>query len=198
MCRLTSRPDAPVAQSDEAWVGTGTFPAINVLGIDRDIDGALDPTTVAIVQAPGHGVTVVNAGGTIGYSPASNYSGYDSFTYSVADDRGAHSNPATVSLVVTGVLPGISPVMRIENTFFGTTRGEEIYAGGGIDFMFGLGGNDVVFGGDGHDELRGGAGDDLLLGEQGSDRLLGGFGKDVLLGGIGIPTFLLVAKGLTG
>ena len=59
---ITSVNDAPVAQSDEAWVGAGTFPAINVLGNDRDIDGALDPTTVAIVQAPGRGVTVVERG----------------------------------------------------------------------------------------------------------------------------------------
>ena len=56
---------------------------------------------MAIVAAASHGTTSVNpTTGAITYTPASNYTGPDSFTYKVKDNSGADSNVATVSITV--------------------------------------------------------------------------------------------------
>ena len=52
----------------------------------RDLDG--DTLTVSGVGAPAHGTAAVNADGTITYTPAANYNGADSFTYTVSDGHG--------------------------------------------------------------------------------------------------------------
>ena len=44
--------------------------------------------SVSGVSAPAHGTAVVNADGTITYTPAANYNGADSFTYTVSDGHG--------------------------------------------------------------------------------------------------------------
>jgi hypothetical protein len=67
---------------------------------DTDADG--DPLTVTITSGPAHGTTVVNANGTITYTPASNYNGTDSLTYSVSDGQGGTAS-ASVSISVTPV-----------------------------------------------------------------------------------------------
>ena len=66
-----------------------------------DLDGTLDPTTLAILAAAQHGTTSVNpTTGVVTYTPAANYKGPDSFTYKVKDNTGAYSNVATVSINV--------------------------------------------------------------------------------------------------
>ncbi len=63
---------------------------------------------MAIVLAASHGTTSIDpASGVITYSPALNYTGPDSFTYTVKDNSGANSNQATVSINVTGPLIGL-------------------------------------------------------------------------------------------
>ena len=52
------------------------------------------------VSAAGARHAVANADGTITYTPAANYSGADSFTYTVSDGQGG-SATATVSVTVT-------------------------------------------------------------------------------------------------
>src|SRR5262249_53219998 len=75
-----------------------------VLANDADPDGTVDPTTVTITAGPAHGtVSVDGATGNITYSPAANYSGPDSFSYTVKDNGGVVSNIATVSLQVIAV-----------------------------------------------------------------------------------------------
>ena len=56
--------------------------------------------TATSVPVNGGSVTI-NADNTITYTPALNYNGPDSFTYTVLDDSGAVSNTATVNLTVT-------------------------------------------------------------------------------------------------
>jgi len=104
---VISVPDAPTATND----GTGgtftinedgslTVPAPGVLGNDVDPDG--DPLTATLVTGPAHGTLTLNPNGSFVYTPAANYAGPDSFTYTVSDGTSS-SAPATVSLNVTAV-----------------------------------------------------------------------------------------------
>ena len=70
---------------------------LTILANDKDTDGTIDPTTVAIVGAAKHGTTSINpTTGVVTYTPAANYTGTDTFTYKVKDNQGAYSNVATV------------------------------------------------------------------------------------------------------
>jgi VCBS repeat-containing protein len=89
---------APIAQNQtlstpEDTVKTGTLVAT---------DPEAAPITFSVVTNPTHGSVVVNANGTFTYTPTSNYSGTDSFTFK-ANDGANDSNTATVSLTVTPV-----------------------------------------------------------------------------------------------
>ncbi len=72
-----------------------------VLANDTDPEGSLDPTSVKVTKGPLHGsVTVNTTTGEIKYTPDTNYSGSDTFNYTVDDNHGATSNPATVHITV--------------------------------------------------------------------------------------------------
>jgi hypothetical protein len=92
----------PIAQNDTAVVAINKSIQINVLANDTAAPGdTLDVTSVAITTAPGHGTaTVDSTTGAINYQPASDYSGADSFQYTVRDSFGAPSNAASVSVTV--------------------------------------------------------------------------------------------------
>ena len=72
---------------------------IDVLANDTDADG--DAMSVTEVAQPAHGAVVLNADGTVTYTPDANYNGTDSFTYTISDGAGGFDT-ATVSLSVTG------------------------------------------------------------------------------------------------
>ncbi len=92
--------DAPVAAPDTATTAEDTAVTIAVLANDLDIDG--DPLTVTAVGAPAHGSAVVDAGGTVTYTPAANYNGVDTLTYTVSDGRGGLAT-GTVTITITAV-----------------------------------------------------------------------------------------------
>jgi len=94
--------DAPIAADDGATTGQGVPVTISVLANDSDIEGTA--LAVASVSDPPHGTAVVNADGTITYTPDAGYSGPDAFGYS-ATDGSAASNVATVSITVTPAPP---------------------------------------------------------------------------------------------
>ncbi len=89
--------DAPVAEAISASTNEDTNKSITLVG--TDIDG--DSLTYTKVTDPAHG-TVSFAGSTASYTPESNYSGADSFTYLVNDNT-VDSNTATVTINVTAV-----------------------------------------------------------------------------------------------
>lgn len=92
---------APVAQNDSASTQASTPVKINVASNDSDSDGAIVLSTVTPVRQPVNGSINNNLDGTITYTPNAGFSGAtDSFTYTVADDDGAISNAATVSISV--------------------------------------------------------------------------------------------------
>ena len=93
--------DSPVANSDTATSTDDQPVTINVLSNDVDPDGSLDPASVRVATNPAHGTVTAGSNGTLVYTPAAGFSGTDSFTYTVNDNQGATSAPATVTLSVT-------------------------------------------------------------------------------------------------
>jgi VCBS repeat-containing protein len=95
---VTSSNDAPVANADSATVTEDGTVNVTVLTNDTDADG--DTLAVASVTQGTHGAASINANGTVAYTPAANYNGPDSFTYTVSDGNGGTAT-ATVSVTVT-------------------------------------------------------------------------------------------------
>ena len=103
--------DAPVAVADTGTAvekggvsnGSGGSNATgNVLANDTDVDG--DVVVVTRVGEAAHGTTALTATGVtptgVLYTPAPNFNGTDSFTYTVSDGHGGTAN-ATVTVTVT-------------------------------------------------------------------------------------------------
>lgn len=94
----TSTPNhQPVAKNDSYLLAKDSATAINVLANDSDSDG--DTLSITAVTQPSHG-TVVISNGKIIYTPTANYTGSDTFTYTLKDSHGA-TRSATVTVYVT-------------------------------------------------------------------------------------------------
>ncbi len=89
----------PVAEDDSATTPENVSVTIPVLANDSDADG--DTLVVYSVTPPANG-TVVNNGSDVTYTPNLNFSGSDSFAYTVSDSNGG-VDTATVSVMVTPV-----------------------------------------------------------------------------------------------
>ncbi len=89
--------DAPVTAPDKVTVWSGDMRGVNVLANDSDPDG--DPLVVSEVGAASHGTVVLNADQSITYTPAADYNGPDSFTYTITD--GIDVSTGVVLLTVT-------------------------------------------------------------------------------------------------
>ncbi len=89
----------PTAASDAATTSEDTPVTVPVLANDSDPDG--DPLTVTSATAP-NGTVVINADGTITYTPNANFNGTDTVTYVISDGNGGTST-ATVTVTVNPV-----------------------------------------------------------------------------------------------
>lgn len=94
---VSSRNDAPVALANFVTLDEDTPTSVVLSG--RDADG--DTLTYTVVSSPSHG-TLTGPAANLTYTPAPDYQGPDSFTFTVSDGQ-ATSAPATVTL---SVLPG--------------------------------------------------------------------------------------------
>jgi len=99
-------PPPPVAVADSYTVaagGTLTVPAPGVLGNDQNPSGA--PLTAQLVtNVASSNLLTFNSNGSFIYSPASSFSGTDTFTYRAANGS-VTSAPATVTITVTAAPP---------------------------------------------------------------------------------------------
>jgi VCBS repeat-containing protein len=98
---VTAGNDAPIAVNDAMTVDEDTAGTGNVLTNDTDPDGGT-ALTVSVVANPAHGTLVMNPDGSFTYTPAADFSGGDSFTYT-ANDGSADSNVTTVMITVAAV-----------------------------------------------------------------------------------------------
>lgn len=128
-----------------------------------------------------------------------------SFSYAAVDNRGALSNPRTLTFSVTGT--GVTPVLPVGPDGIptaispdipstpgcgpgvnrrGTSGNNRLVGTPGNDRLRGLNGNDRIRGRQCDDRLEGGNGNDRLFGNNDNDRLFGNAGRDRLDGGRGI------------
>jgi VCBS repeat-containing protein len=77
-----------------------TMAAPGVLSNDTDADG--DPLTAVVANGPAHGTLTLNSNGSCIYTPAANYNGSDTFTYTIDDGHGGTAT-ANVNITVTPV-----------------------------------------------------------------------------------------------
>ena len=95
----------PTANDDTTEVTRGTtLSNYDIIANDTDSDGTIDATSVVIttgVTTQAGGTVVNNGDGTITYTPKNTgYRGTDAFQYTVDDNDGATSDPATVRINV--------------------------------------------------------------------------------------------------
>jgi glucose/arabinose dehydrogenase/uncharacterized beta-barrel protein YwiB (DUF1934 family) len=103
--------EAPTASDNSASVTAGESTTVDVLANDEDPDGNLDASSVSIVDQPSTGtVSVDSSTGEITYDAPDDASGTVTFTYTVADDDGATSDAATVTVTVNAPTDSSLPV----------------------------------------------------------------------------------------
>jgi hypothetical protein len=81
--------DAPVAGTDAVNTALNTQVIINALNNDNDVDG--DTLTITSVSEPSNG-TVTFTATQITYTPNTDYSGADNFSYTIADGQGGETS----------------------------------------------------------------------------------------------------------
>ncbi len=94
--------DAPITVADRLSVSEDTplvFTAASLTANDTDVDG--DSLRPVIVSGPAHGTLIDNGDGTFTYTPNTDYTGPDSFTYAATDGT-AQGAPVTVAITVGG------------------------------------------------------------------------------------------------
>jgi VCBS repeat-containing protein len=101
--------DAPVAGDDSAITSVGVAVSVPVLGNDSDPDG--DTLTVASFTQGSHGAVTTGAGGALIYTPTANFTGTDTFNYTVSDGLGG-TDTATVTVTV---LPANRPPVAVDD-----------------------------------------------------------------------------------
>jgi len=100
----------PVANNDTASTPINTSVLINVRANDTDPDG--DPLTVTAVTQPSNGTAVIESN-NVRYTPAANFTGVNTFGYTISDGQG-HTASATVTVTVTAPVNN-PPIANADN-----------------------------------------------------------------------------------
>jgi hypothetical protein len=88
--------DAPVAVDDSATTDEDTPVTIDVLANDTDVDG--DTLTVESVTDGSNGTTSIDVDGNIVYTPNADFTGTDTFEYTITDGNETHTGTVTVTV----------------------------------------------------------------------------------------------------
>ncbi len=91
----------PTIANDTTTTSAGTPVNVDVQHNDRGSD-----LVTTIVTGPANGTAVVAEDGTVEYTPTGDFSGTDSFTYTVTDGSKVTTSPATVTVTVQPVANG--------------------------------------------------------------------------------------------
>ncbi|MFN5422265.1 MAG: Ig-like domain-containing protein, partial [bacterium] len=125
--------DKPVANNDYTIVANNGSATLNILANDKagDLGGKLDLSSLSLVDQPSKGKVVLNADGTITYTPQNGYYGMDSVVYKICDK----SVPVkcTEAVAYFNVQPPGSAALTIAsddyNHGLGSTDGTEVISG---------------------------------------------------------------------
>jgi VCBS repeat-containing protein len=115
---VTGTNDAPVAAANTVAATEDTaltIPTATLLANDTDADAGAT-LTITSVQSPVNG-TVALVGGNVVFTPAANFSGAASFTYTVSDGQGGSS---TASVTVNVAAVADAPTLVIDTTGSGS------------------------------------------------------------------------------
>ncbi|MGF1498211.1 MAG: LamG-like jellyroll fold domain-containing protein, partial [Elainellaceae cyanobacterium] len=192
----------PVAEDDSFTVSSNS--ASNVLDVltnDYDVDA--DTLTVVAVGEGSNGgqIAISDDAQVLTYTPAADFSGVETFSYTIDDGNGATTQGiVTVSVVETMgpviTLPPDEPPTDITSpsdespTDIVSPPDESLTDNGGdpsnqIEIDNERNENDIMIGSRRRDRFSSGLGDDILIGKAGNDILIGGSGRDRLVGGKG-------------
>jgi len=99
--QFTALPNtSPTAAADATSITAGGTTIINVVANDGDANGTLNLPSLTITQQPTHGVATRHDDGTVTYTHDGLAGSSDSFKYTVADNQGAVSSEALVTISV--------------------------------------------------------------------------------------------------
>ncbi|WP_271270199.1 Ig-like domain-containing protein [Aliamphritea hakodatensis] len=98
---------APVAVNDSAATSENATVTVNVLANDSDADG----DSLSITSVSGVNGSAQISGGNIVFTPASGFSGTESFSYTLSDGQGG-TDSATVTVTVTANSQNNAPVAK--------------------------------------------------------------------------------------
>jgi len=102
--------DPPVANADSGSTPEDTtLPGINILANDSDPDNDALTVTSAV---PSNGTVVINANGTIDYTPNPGFFGTDTVNYTITDGNGGFAS----SIVLINVVPVADPPTSADNS----------------------------------------------------------------------------------
>ena len=90
----------PIANNDSATTNEDT--AVNISSLANDTDSNGDTLSIASFTQGANGTVTNNGDGTLTYAPNANFSGSDSFSYTISDGRGG-SDTATVNVTISPV-----------------------------------------------------------------------------------------------
>lgn len=93
---------SPDTEDDLAVTDEDNSVSLDVLANDTDPDNDIDPASLTIATQPANGQATVNPSGGVIYTPAANFTGNDSFVYSICDGANQCST-GTVQVTVNPV-----------------------------------------------------------------------------------------------
>ena len=103
---VTNTNDAPTSVNDTLNAFKNTPATLDVLANDQSNPDPAETFTIDSVTQPSHGtVSITNGGTRVTYTPTTNYTGPDTFTYIMKDAGGLLSTAATVNLNVQAFIP---------------------------------------------------------------------------------------------
>ncbi len=114
---VTANP--PVAVDDVTTTPTNSPVTTTPLGNDTPGTNPLDPTSVDTIPGggPTNGTVVINPDGTVDYTPDTDYTGVDSFTYVVCDSTQPVALCDTATVVITMTCDSIQVKVLLEGPF---------------------------------------------------------------------------------
>ena len=88
----------------------------NVMDNDSDPDGDNITVNTTPITPPSHGSVTLNADGTFTYTPATDYTGTDTFVYEISDD-GTPSKSDQATVTITILTPGNNPPVAVDDAY---------------------------------------------------------------------------------
>jgi VCBS repeat-containing protein len=104
---VTNSNDPPTANADSVTAFRNTAATFDVLANDSSAPDPAETLTIEAVTQGNNGgsVQITNGGTRISYTPANNFTGTETFTYTIRDPSGAVSQSATVTVNVQQFVP---------------------------------------------------------------------------------------------